>query len=213
MSAASELKFVEQAERLARNLTSLQKRSFRLSRELDELRHNAQKQLEDLYRTEVRLTRGLFKVTRICSVFKSLKLHSLCFIIKGSPHAIWKMVLPVTTFRHIFFPPPETLFLLGVSHKTFQEKTRFFPDSSGFTLIFFLTWFHTLKIQHQKKIEKTFFYSVSDIFFFFTPCSTFFFFFLLHHTWGEKKINSSKIKLKQELGIALNALPLWTKFK
>ena len=61
MSAASELKFMEQAERLAGNLTSLRKRSFRLTRELDELRRNAQKQLEDLYRTEVRLTTGSFQ--------------------------------------------------------------------------------------------------------------------------------------------------------
>ena len=190
---------MEQAERLARNLTSLQKRSFRLSRELDELRHNAQKQLEDLYRTEVRLTRGLFKVTRICSVFKSLKLHCLCFIIKGSPHAIWKMVLPVTTFRHIFFPPPETLFLLGVSHKTFQEKTHFFPDSSGFTLIFFLTWFHTLKIQHQKKIEKTFFYSVSDIFFFLPPAQPFFFSFYSITHGGKKKLILLKLNLNRNL--------------
>uniref|UniRef100_A0A671UFC9 Fibrinogen alpha chain n=1 Tax=Sparus aurata TaxID=8175 RepID=A0A671UFC9_SPAAU len=58
----SELKFVEQAERLAGNLTSLRKRSFRLSRELDELRRNAQIQLEDLYRTEVRLQEVHFKV-------------------------------------------------------------------------------------------------------------------------------------------------------
>ncbi|XP_073331502.1 fibrinogen alpha chain [Pagrus major] len=59
----SELKFVEQAEGLAKNLTSLQKRSFRLSQELDELRRNAQKQLEDLYRTEVDIDMKL----RACS--------------------------------------------------------------------------------------------------------------------------------------------------
>ncbi|XP_076580936.1 uncharacterized protein LOC143316958 isoform X2 [Chaetodon auriga] len=50
---ASELRFVEHAEGLTRNLTSLRKRSSRLSLQLDELRHNLQNQMEDLYRTEV----------------------------------------------------------------------------------------------------------------------------------------------------------------
>lgn len=49
----SELKFVEHAEGLARNLTSLRKRSSRLSMQLKELRADVQKQMEDLYRTEV----------------------------------------------------------------------------------------------------------------------------------------------------------------
>ncbi|XP_051251171.1 fibrinogen alpha chain [Dicentrarchus labrax] len=49
----SELKFVKHGEALARNLTSLRKRSSRLSKQLVELRLNVQKQMEDLYRTEV----------------------------------------------------------------------------------------------------------------------------------------------------------------
>ncbi|XP_070849820.1 fibrinogen alpha chain [Chaetodon trifascialis] len=52
-SPASELKIVEYAEGLTRNLTLLRKRSSSLSLHLDELRHNIQKQMEDLYRTEV----------------------------------------------------------------------------------------------------------------------------------------------------------------
>ncbi|XP_026225432.1 fibrinogen alpha chain [Anabas testudineus] len=48
-----EMKFVEHADRLSRNLTSLQKRSSRLSQKIWELHINAQKQMEDLYRTEV----------------------------------------------------------------------------------------------------------------------------------------------------------------
>ncbi|XP_044039857.1 uncharacterized protein LOC122870120 isoform X2 [Siniperca chuatsi] len=49
----SELKFVEHAEGLARNLTSLRKRSSGMSQQLEELRRIVQKQMEDLYRTEV----------------------------------------------------------------------------------------------------------------------------------------------------------------
>ncbi|XP_022622367.1 fibrinogen alpha chain-like [Seriola dumerili] len=49
----SELKFVEHAEGLARNLTSLWKRSSSLSQRLKELHGNIQEQIDDLYRTEV----------------------------------------------------------------------------------------------------------------------------------------------------------------
>ncbi|XP_076019059.1 uncharacterized protein LOC143010568 isoform X1 [Genypterus blacodes] len=49
----SELKSVEQTEELAKNLILLRKRSARLSRQLKELQRKAQRQLEDLYRTEV----------------------------------------------------------------------------------------------------------------------------------------------------------------
>ncbi|XP_029283129.1 fibrinogen alpha chain [Cottoperca gobio] len=49
----SELKFVEHGEGLARNLTSLRARSTRLSLQLKELHSNVQKQMQDLYRTEV----------------------------------------------------------------------------------------------------------------------------------------------------------------
>lgn len=60
LSPVSELKFVERAEVLGRNLTSLWERSFRLSQQLKELQRNAQKQMEDLYRTEVRHDERLF---------------------------------------------------------------------------------------------------------------------------------------------------------
>nr|XP_046236150.1 fibrinogen alpha chain [Scatophagus argus] len=50
---ASELKFVDHAEGLARNLTSLRRRSSRLSQQLYKLQRDVQKQLEDLYPTEV----------------------------------------------------------------------------------------------------------------------------------------------------------------
>ncbi|XP_074555330.1 fibrinogen alpha chain [Halichoeres trimaculatus] len=49
----SDLKFVEQAERLTRNLTSLRNRSSMLSQQLEEMNHRVQKQIEDLYRAEV----------------------------------------------------------------------------------------------------------------------------------------------------------------
>ncbi|XP_054457092.1 fibrinogen alpha chain [Anoplopoma fimbria] len=49
----SKLNFVEHAEGLERNLTSLRKRSSRLTLQLEELLGNVQKQMEDLYRTEV----------------------------------------------------------------------------------------------------------------------------------------------------------------
>ncbi|KAL3050884.1 hypothetical protein OYC64_001205 [Pagothenia borchgrevinki] len=49
----SELKFVEQSEVLALNLTSLRKRSSKLSLKLKEMNRDVQKQLVDLYRTEV----------------------------------------------------------------------------------------------------------------------------------------------------------------
>ncbi|KAM3857515.1 fibrinogen alpha chain-like [Diretmus argenteus] len=49
----SELKFVEDAEVLARNLTSLRKQSDALSRQLKELRRRVLEQIEELYRTEV----------------------------------------------------------------------------------------------------------------------------------------------------------------
>ncbi|XP_053199733.1 fibrinogen alpha chain [Scomber japonicus] len=49
----SELKFVDYAEGLARNLTVLRKRSAKLSQQLKELSGNAQEQIEELYRTEV----------------------------------------------------------------------------------------------------------------------------------------------------------------
>ncbi|KAE8279500.1 Fibrinogen alpha chain Fibrinopeptide A Fibrinogen alpha chain Precursor [Larimichthys crocea] len=48
-----ELKFAENAERLTKNFTALQNRSSKLSRQFDELLRKAQKQMEDLYRTEV----------------------------------------------------------------------------------------------------------------------------------------------------------------
>ncbi|TDG99375.1 hypothetical protein EPR50_G00193680 [Perca flavescens] len=50
---ASERTFVERAQGLAGNLTSLRKRSSRLSRKLVELHGIVRKQMEDLYRTEV----------------------------------------------------------------------------------------------------------------------------------------------------------------
>ncbi|KAL7375742.1 hypothetical protein ABVT39_022894 [Epinephelus coioides] len=59
----SELKFVENAEGLTRNLTLLRKRSSQLSLQLEELRGNVQKQLEDLYRAEVDIDMKL----RACS--------------------------------------------------------------------------------------------------------------------------------------------------
>ncbi|XP_040887713.1 fibrinogen alpha chain [Toxotes jaculatrix] len=49
----SELKFVERAEELSRNLTSLRKRSSSLSQKLKELQSSVQRQIEDLYRAEV----------------------------------------------------------------------------------------------------------------------------------------------------------------
>ncbi|XP_058481574.1 fibrinogen alpha chain [Solea solea] len=49
----SELTFVEDARALAKNLTALRKRSAALSQRLTELRSNVQKQVEELYRTEV----------------------------------------------------------------------------------------------------------------------------------------------------------------
>uniref|UniRef100_A0A669CDX2 C2H2-type domain-containing protein n=1 Tax=Oreochromis niloticus TaxID=8128 RepID=A0A669CDX2_ORENI len=49
----SKLKFVEQAEELARNFTSLQKRSTSVSQQLKKLISKLQKQIEELYRTEV----------------------------------------------------------------------------------------------------------------------------------------------------------------
>ncbi|XP_010753146.3 uncharacterized protein LOC104938450 [Larimichthys crocea] len=48
-----ELKFAENAERLTKNFTALQNRSSKLSRQFDELLRKAQKQMEELYRTEV----------------------------------------------------------------------------------------------------------------------------------------------------------------
>ncbi|XP_042368252.1 fibrinogen alpha chain [Plectropomus leopardus] len=64
----SELKFVELAERLARNLTSLRKRSSRLSLQLGELRGNVQTQLEDLYRMEVDIDIKLRACSGSCRV-------------------------------------------------------------------------------------------------------------------------------------------------
>ncbi|XP_075948264.1 fibrinogen alpha chain [Anarhichas minor] len=49
----SELKLVEHSEGLARNLTSRRRRSSRLSLQLQELSASVQKQMEDMYRTEV----------------------------------------------------------------------------------------------------------------------------------------------------------------
>ncbi|XP_071316034.1 fibrinogen alpha chain [Trachinotus anak] len=49
----TELRFVEYAEELSRNLTLLRKRSSSLTQQLKELRSYVQKQIEDLYRTEV----------------------------------------------------------------------------------------------------------------------------------------------------------------
>ncbi|XP_039996714.1 fibrinogen alpha chain-like [Xiphias gladius] len=49
----SELKFVEHAEDLARNLTRLVNRSSSLSQQLEELDSKVKEQIEDLYRTEV----------------------------------------------------------------------------------------------------------------------------------------------------------------
>ncbi|KAM7366630.1 hypothetical protein PAMP_016051 [Pampus punctatissimus] len=49
----SELEFAEYAEGLARNLTSLRKRSARLSQQLKKIHSNVQEQIEELYRTEV----------------------------------------------------------------------------------------------------------------------------------------------------------------
>ncbi|KAM4612000.1 fibrinogen alpha chain [Polymixia lowei] len=49
----SELKYMEDAEKLAGNLTSLRKRSSALSRQLGELHGKVQKQVEDMYKTEV----------------------------------------------------------------------------------------------------------------------------------------------------------------
>lgn len=49
----SDLKFVEQAERLAKNLTILRDRSSMLSKQLEEMNHQVQKQVQDLYRAEV----------------------------------------------------------------------------------------------------------------------------------------------------------------
>ncbi|KAK2863378.1 hypothetical protein Q5P01_002911 [Channa striata] len=49
----SVMKFVDHAEALSRNLTSVRKRSSRLALKLKELRSKVQKQFEDLYRTEV----------------------------------------------------------------------------------------------------------------------------------------------------------------
>lgn len=53
-SIVSELNFVEQAQRLSRNLTSLQKYSSRMSQKLEAVHHQVLQQLEELYRTEVR---------------------------------------------------------------------------------------------------------------------------------------------------------------
>ncbi|XP_072232519.1 fibrinogen alpha chain [Leuresthes tenuis] len=49
----SELKFVERADGLAGNLTALRKRSATLAQKLKELNRRVQKQMEELYRTEV----------------------------------------------------------------------------------------------------------------------------------------------------------------
>ncbi|XP_068426961.1 fibrinogen alpha chain [Clinocottus analis] len=49
----SELKFLERAEGLTRNLTALRRRTSRLSLRLEELSASVQKQMEDVYRTEV----------------------------------------------------------------------------------------------------------------------------------------------------------------
>ncbi|XP_047444082.1 fibrinogen alpha chain [Mugil cephalus] len=49
----SELRFVERSEGMAKNFTSLRRRSSSLSQQLKELSGNIQKQIEDLYRMEV----------------------------------------------------------------------------------------------------------------------------------------------------------------
>lgn len=49
----SELKFVERADRLTRNLTELRQRSRFLAQKIQELSDRARKQVEELYRTEV----------------------------------------------------------------------------------------------------------------------------------------------------------------
>ncbi|XP_041840566.1 fibrinogen alpha chain isoform X2 [Melanotaenia boesemani] len=51
----SEVKFVEHAEGLARNLTALRKRSASLEQKIKELSSNVKKQIEKLYRAEVEI--------------------------------------------------------------------------------------------------------------------------------------------------------------
>ncbi|KAK5848095.1 hypothetical protein PBY51_005743 [Eleginops maclovinus] len=77
-SYVSELKLVEQSEGLARNLTSLSKRSSRLSLQLKGLNRDVQKQLVALYRTEVEVDMQLRACSGSCKsvVPFSLEHHS-----------------------------------------------------------------------------------------------------------------------------------------
>ncbi|XP_075891385.1 fibrinogen alpha chain [Nelusetta ayraudi] len=71
----SELNFVEQAQRLSRNLTSLQKYSSRMSQKLEAVHHQVLQQLEELYRTEVDISIKLQACTGSCQSASPLSVN------------------------------------------------------------------------------------------------------------------------------------------
>lgn len=81
-NAVSELNIVEQAQRLSGNLTSLLKSSSRTSLKLEAVHHQVLQQLEELYRTEVRIPRWFFLALKTKKNFKAaawLLLRCLCY--------------------------------------------------------------------------------------------------------------------------------------
>ncbi|XP_068569221.1 fibrinogen alpha chain [Cebidichthys violaceus] len=75
----SELRLVEHAEGLRSNLTSLRRRSSRLSLQLEELSTDVQRQMEDMYRTEVDIDMKLRACSGSCRLVLPLSVDHLSY--------------------------------------------------------------------------------------------------------------------------------------
>ncbi|XP_068164863.1 fibrinogen alpha chain [Antennarius striatus] len=109
----SELKFVEYAEGLARNVTSLRERSSKLSQQLIKLSQRVQKQVEELYRTEVDIDMKLRACRGSCHLTLpfSVDHHSYQLLqtdmdqMENTLFQKWRTVTPHEDIPHIRLKP------------------------------------------------------------------------------------------------------------
>nr|XP_049617841.1 fibrinogen alpha chain [Syngnathus scovelli] len=112
----SELKFVQDAAELAKNLTLLRQRSWRLQQRMDELNERVQQQVEELWRAEVdvdmklRACRGSCRVALPFSIdhdtYRTLQGDAAQFDHRRSKQASPPRDIPQIKLRPVLVGPP-----------------------------------------------------------------------------------------------------------
>ncbi|XP_061566069.1 fibrinogen alpha chain [Cololabis saira] len=128
----SELKLVEHADGLVRNLTRLQKRSAALAQKIQELSGTAQNQIEELYRTEVDIDMKLRSCQGSCRWLLPFsvdhhsykELHSDMTLVDKSLKQRSKASTPPTDIQRLKLQPYDVGVVPSTTYKTIPTVQR-----------------------------------------------------------------------------------------